>query len=170
MTSPKHNPGGNASVNIADELQRALAALSGAFPQTVAVAAGEQRLDCALTSLDRLGCEFERLTLATPALAGASLDRLQAISADLAARLTYLLEAIGPIEHDHEQCVVQMRSTPPQQGDDGASYYELLVRRGGELALCRFRKPAGQPRQAIPAVVTREVLLRLAADLSAAVA
>ena len=58
-------------------------------------------------------------------------------------------------------CVVQLRSNPPQHDDDGRSYYELLVRRGGEIALTRYRKENGNARQQITATVTREVLLRL---------
>ena len=56
---------------------------------------------------------------------------------------------------------------PPQRDDDGRSYYELLVRRGGEIALARYRKENGAARQLIAATVTREVLLRLAGDFCA---
>ena len=64
-------------------------------------------------------------------------------------------------------CVVQLRSNPPQRDDDGRSYYELLVRRGGEIALARYRKENGNARQQIAATVTREVLLRLVGDFCA---
>jgi hypothetical protein len=63
---------------------------------------------------------------------------------------------------------VQLRSNPPQRDDDGRTYYELLVRRGGEIALTRYRKENGAARRPIAATVTREVLLRLVADFSAA--
>ncbi len=72
------------------------------------------------------------------------------------------------MEVDAEQCIVQLRSNPPQKDDDGTSYYELLVARGGRLSLCRWLKERGQPRRIIPAQVTREVFLRLIADFSAA--
>jgi hypothetical protein len=64
---------------------------------------------------------------------------------------------------------VQLRSSPPQQGDDGTSYYELMVRRGGDITLSRYQKQPGQIRQIVPANVTREVLQRLAEDFVAAV-
>jgi hypothetical protein len=64
---------------------------------------------------------------------------------------------------------VQLRSSPPQQGGDGSSEYELFVRRGGEISLCRCAKSPGQPRRTIPAHVTREVFTRLADDFVAAV-
>jgi hypothetical protein len=65
---------------------------------------------------------------------------------------------------------VQLRSNPPQRNDDGSTYYELLVRRGGELSLSRYRKPAGQERQSVSAHLTREALLRLVDDFAAALA
>jgi hypothetical protein len=61
-----------------------------------------------------------------------------------------------------------MRSNPPQRDEDGRSYYELLVRRGGEIALARYRKENGAARRPVAAHLTREVLLRLAADFVAA--
>jgi hypothetical protein len=63
---------------------------------------------------------------------------------------------------------MQLRSNPPQRDDDGRTYYELLVRRGGEISLCRYRNENGAGRQAIPATVTCEVLLRLVGDFCSA--
>jgi hypothetical protein len=77
------------------------------------------------------------------------------------------MEPISPIEIDADACVVQLRSNPPQRDDDGRSYYELLVRRGGDIALTRFRKENGDARRPITATVTREVLLRLVGDFCA---
>jgi hypothetical protein len=65
--------------------------------------------------------------------------------------------------------VVQLRSDPPQQEPERTSYYELLLSRSGELSVVRYARDAGQTRQPIPAQVTREVLIRLAGDLSEAV-
>ena len=94
-------------------------------------------------------------------------ERLERMAKALSERLTYLMEPIRPIEIDADACVAQLRSSPPQRDDDGRSYYELTVRRGGEISLCRFRKEPGTPRQNIAANVTREVLLRLADDFEA---
>lgn len=157
-------------MTLKDQLQTQLSTLAAfAGPgQTIDVSEGDLRLSCDLESLDRTGCEFTRLSVSTLQLAGAATDRLQKIAADLSARLTYLLEPISPVEVDHEQCVIQMRSNPPQKNDDGTTYYELLVRAGGQLSLCRFTKAIGNVRQNVPAQVTREVLLRLAGDFEAA--
>jgi hypothetical protein len=137
-------------------------------PLRLDLADGSDRLAAELLSVDRLGCEFTHLTLHTPSLAGASAERLQALAKSLAGRLTYLLEPISPIETDAEGCTVQMRSNPPQRGDDGTSYYELLVRRGGELDLRRWRKAPGGTRTPLAATVTREVFVRLVGDLASA--
>jgi hypothetical protein len=137
--------------------------------QTVSATSGDLRLSIELTTLEPLGCAFTRFELETSRLAGATTDKLQRISTALAARVTYLLEAISPIEVDPDQCLVQMRSTPPSKSDDGTTYYELLVRRGGSLSLYRYQKQPGNLRTILPAQVTREVLLRLADDFAAVV-
>ena len=131
---------------------------------------GESRLRGEFTAIGPLACEFNLLALDTKRLAEADTDRLRQVSDRLSAQLSYLLEPIRLVETDGEQGVAQLRSDPPSQDEQrGRSYYELVARRGGSLRLSRFRKLPGQPRQAVPAQVTREVLLRLAADLISAV-
>lgn len=127
-----------------------------------------QQLRCDLVALDTLACSFTSLKLASTTLAGAALDKLTAVANHLSRRLTYLLEPISPVEIDALGCLVQMRSNPPSKDADGTSYYELLVSRSGDLSLCRYSRAAGSSRTPIPAHVTREVLLRLVADFSAA--
>jgi hypothetical protein len=135
--------------------------------QTLAAEHAGQRLTCELTALDTLGCAFTTLTVASDVLAGASTERLKKLADALSRRINYLLEPVNPIEVDPEQCVVQLRSVPPQKDDSQTSYYELHVRRGGQIDLARYAKDRGQPRQVVPAQVTREVLLRLVGDFSA---
>lgn len=134
---------------------------------TVAAAEVGRRLVCELLALDTLACAFDWLALHDDKLAGLGVDRLKQIADALSRRLTYLLEPICPIEVDPQQCTVQLRSSPPQQGDDSTSYYELLVKRTGDVSLCRYRAKPGSLRERVPAHVTREVLLRLADDLLA---
>lgn len=136
-------------------------------PQTLDVAEARRRIVCELSFLDTVGCSFQLLRLETDELADASTDRLKQLSEDLSARLTYLLEPLRPIETDAEGCTVQMRSLPPRRDEDGTHYYELLVRKGGHLSLCRYAHRPGQTRQVAPANVTREVLLRLVEDFEA---
>jgi hypothetical protein len=125
-----------------------------------------RQLSCDVVERNSLAVSFNQLRLATVELASADVAELERIGKALAGRLTYLMEPIAPIEIDAASCVVQLRSNPPQRDDDGRSYFELLVRRGGEIALARFRKENGGARRPIPATVTREVLLRLVGDFS----
>jgi hypothetical protein len=151
------------------QLEQALAGLApfATGEQVVAVDHGTRHLECRLVALDTLGCAFTRLSLRAEGLRGMTTERLKATAEKLSGRLTYLLEPISPIETDAHGCVVQMRSNPPHKDADRTSYYELLVSRDGELALCRYARTPGQTRETIPAHVTREVLSRLAADFEA---
>lgn len=153
-------------MSLASKLRAALAA-QDAGPRRIVLDEADSRLTCDLVGSDRLACEVKGLSLATDALAGASMEKLKEVAEQLSGRLTYLLEAVGPVEFDADRCTVQMRSKPPQRDEDSAAYYELLVERGGQLSLCRYRKAPGQPREAVPAVFTQEVLLRLVDDFVA---
>jgi hypothetical protein len=126
------------------------------------------RVEADLMAVDAIGCSFQTLAYSTEKLAAAPLDQLKEISQALTSKLTYLLEPIGVVEADADRCSVQLRSSPPQKGEDSTSYYELMVRRGGDITLSRYTKKSGQLRQIVPAHVTREVLCRLAGDFVAA--
>ena len=152
--------------DIEREMKR-IGAVSGRGLLQVDCDAG--RIEADLLAVDAIGCSFQTLGLSTSKLAGASIDSLKAISDTLIGKLTYLLEPIGLVEADADRCSVQLRSNPPQKGEDETSYYELMVRRGGDITLSRYSKKAGQLRQIVPAHVTREVLGRLADDFIAAV-
>lgn len=152
--------------DIERELQR-IQAVSGRGLLQVDCEAG--RVEADLVAVEPIGCTFQTLGLTTTKLADSSLDELKTISDGLISRLTYLLEPIGMIEADADRCSVQLRSNPPKKGEDETSYYELMVRRGGDITLSRYGKKSGQLRQIIPAHVTREVLARLADDFVAAV-
>jgi hypothetical protein len=134
--------------------------------QSLSAADAGARVEANLLALDALALAFDHVTVTRDALATAPIDQLTKLSDALSKRLTYLLEPISPVEVDADQCVVQMRSSPPHRDDNGTRYYELLVRRGGELSLRRFEKQPGNVRQAAPAHVTREVFLRLVDDFA----
>ena len=149
------------------ELKR-IAAVSGRGLLHVDAEGG--RIEADLVAVDAIGCAFQTLAFSTEKLAGLALDELKQLSDTLTGKLTYLLEPIGMVEADADRCCVLLRSSPPQKGDDGTSYYELMVRRGGDISLSRYSKKSGQLRQIIPAQVTREVLCRLADDFISTVA
>ena len=106
---------------------------------------------CELVDSGVSGLRLHALSrLHSDVLADASPKRLKDLGELLSKRLSYLLEPISPIEVDAEQCVVQLRSNPPQQGDGQSSYYELLVRKGGEISLRRYTKPRASPARSAP--------------------
>lgn len=157
-------------MSLADQVEAVLTSLPApsAGPQTIDVTEGGQRFVSELAAVDSLGCAFTSFTLTSQKLANAKIDELKKIAEALSARLTYLLEPIQPIEVDPDQCIIQMRSVPPQKNDTRTSYYELLVRKGGELSLVRYAKDTNSSiRQCVPAQVTREVFVRLVQDFSA---
>jgi len=132
------------------------------------IVAGSQRLDCDFAAFDTLACSLTRFTLAADALRTKTPEQLKRLGESLASRLTYLLEPISPIEFDREQCVVQLRSNPPERDEDRTSYYELVAQRTGTLSLYRYAKTPGSVRESIPMNFTREVFFRLVTDFSAA--
>ncbi|HUS39445.1 MAG: hypothetical protein WBF93_01830 [Pirellulales bacterium] len=137
-------------------------------PQQIAISGDNYQFVCELNALGTLGCALSHMTVCGDKLATASLDELKQVSELLASKLTYLLEPVATIEVDPEGCTVQMRSDPPHRERDGNVYYELLVR-PGEVTLRRYRTEQRQPREAVAAHLTREVLVRLADDLVAVV-
>jgi hypothetical protein len=154
-------------MTLQKQFEQEFSKLSAPGPATVTVISPPRQLVCETVERDSLAVSFKYLRLTTPELAGAKAPDLERIGNALAARLTYLMEPIAPIEIDAQECVLQLRSNPPQRDDDGRSYYELLVRRGGEITLTRYRKDYGSGRQQIPATLTREVLSRVVADVCA---
>lgn len=154
-------------MTLQKNLDQQLTKLGQGAAATLAIDEPPRQLTCHITQRDSLAVSFNDLRLTTAELASAAPADLERLGKVLADRLTYLMEPIAPIEIDAEACIVQLRSNPPQRDDDGRSYYELIVARGGHIALKRYRKDNGNARQPIAATVTREVLLRLVADFCA---
>jgi hypothetical protein len=154
-------------MKIQSQFEQQLTQLGSGGAAMVAADAQPRKLSCDIVERNPLAVSFNSLRLATSELASASAVDLERIGKALSDRLTYLMEPIAPIEIDAQECVMQLRSYPPQRDDDGRSYYELTVRRGGEIGLMRFRKENASARKQIPATVTREVLLRLVGDFCA---
>jgi hypothetical protein len=154
-------------MTLQQNLDQELTHLGIGAAATVAIDEAPRQLTCDITERNALAVSFNDLRLQTSELASAAPADLERIGKALSERLTYLMEPIAPIELDAEACIVQLRSNPPQRDDDGRSYYELIVARGGHIALRRYRKDNGNARQPIVATVTREVLLRLVGDFCA---
>ena len=157
-------------MKLQKKLEQELSNLGSGGAAVLAAEEAPRRITCDITERNPLAVSFNELRLTTAELAGADAIKLERIGKALSGRLTYLMEPIAPIEIDAAACVVQLRSNPPQRDDDGRSYYELMVRRGGEITLARFRKENGNARQPITATITREVLIRLVSDFCAVLA
>ncbi len=153
-------------MTLQTQIDQQLSALSGGAA-TLTVDDTQRQLTCSIIEHNVLAVSFDQLCLKTAELANASAADLKRIGTALSERLTYLMEPISPVELDADACIMQLRSNPPQKNDDGRSYYELLVRRGGTISLTRYRKERSSRRQPVAATVTREVLLRLVGDFCA---
>lgn len=127
-----------------------------------------ETLICNLAAIDALGVSVERLAVESTRLGGKPVEELRAMSDDLAGRVSYLLEAIAPIEVDSDSCTIQMRSVPPYRAENATSYYEVLVTQSA-ISLLRYKKGRGEARIAEPFAITREVLYRLVSDFLAVI-
>lgn len=156
-------------MNLSEQFEQAVteAAAKGMAPWSVEAEAGEVSVQAELTAVERLACAMSKFEVRNRRWADASWDDVRSVSERLAQKLTYLREPVRPIEADGVMQVVQLRSSPPRQGDDSTSYYELQVQGSGAISLCRFEKTPGEPRRAIPIEITREVLRQLVDDIAA---
>ncbi len=156
-------------MKLQDEFLKELQAIIGQANETVSVADGSRVVRGQIEQCELLAVAVSEFVLKTNELAGADISKLESASQSLCKRVNYLLEPISPIETDADGCVVQMRSNPPLQGDNSRCYYELFLRRGGSIELCRYEKQSGAARVSVPATLTHEVLGRLVADFDATV-
>lgn len=151
-------------MTLREEISSQLPGTIGKQHQCVAATVGPRNVRCEIDQCDQLAVAVYEIVLETSELKSVEVAKLQAASKTLCERLTYLLEPISPIETDAEGCVVQMRSTPPQQQEDGRFYYELFLRRGGSITMHRFEKQPGSIRRRVAATLTHEVVGRLIED------
>lgn len=156
-------------MKLRDQLLDELKQTVGQQHQQIDVSEGMRTVRVAVEECEALAVGVSQFMLETPELAGIDLVTLETASKSLCGRVNYLLEPISPIETDADGCVVQMRSSPPQVGDNGRYYYELLLRRGGSIELCRYEKTTSAPRSQVAATLTHEVLGRLVEDFDATV-
>ena len=156
-------------MNIQQKMLSELRSVVGRKNVRVTFSEGVRNFCCEVKQCDPLAVSISCLILQTDELSGADVGILKSASQALCNRVTYLLEPISPIETDADGCIVQMRSNPPHKDDNGYRYYELLLRRGGNVTLYRFEKKPGVPRESINATLTHEVVGRLADDFNTAV-
>jgi hypothetical protein len=146
---------------------------SPAAPKTVAVA-GPGGVDLAVdvTALDSMSCSCRELRMRVPSLTGAGAAALKKWADALCARITYLLEHLGPLEVDTQGKQVLVRSTTPDKRGNTTSFYEVLLQSQGAglFTLRRYRRePNGAPREHVDLQTTHELLEKLADDLMATI-
>ena len=156
-------------MKLRDQLLSDLKSIVGQTHQQLRVSDGPRTVRVAVDRCEPLAVAVSQFLLETSELAGTDVSKLETASKSLCQRVNYLLEPISPIETDADGCVVQMRSNPPLVGDTGRCYYELLLKRGGSVELCRYEKTPSAPRTRVPANLTHEVLGRLVEDFDAIV-
>lgn len=155
----------NLTTQLTEELKQ-LAGFSSSNPRRIEITDPDGLV--LGIAVDALSCAFESLTLHVPSLVGNESGVLQAWADALSARVTYLLENIGPIEIDKRSSQVLIRSTPPDRTDTGTRFYEVLLsaQANGTFLLRRYRAENGQPgRESVDIHLTHETLRKLIGDL-----
>jgi hypothetical protein len=152
---------------------RKLAGYAGPMPKTIAVS-GPAGVDLAVdvTAADSMSCSCREFRMRVPALSGAGPDVLKKWAEDLCARVTYLLEQIGPLEIDIEGKQVLIRSKAPDKRDNATAFYEILLQSQGAglFTLRRYRRDGkSAPREHVDLRTTHELLEKLADDLIATI-
>jgi hypothetical protein len=156
------------NIDLEIELQKQIG-LTASVPVTVDVSEpGIARLAIDFVAVDSMSCSFVELRLTVPALVNAAADELKKWGDALCQRVTYLLENIGSLECDEDAGELLIRSTAPQQIQNGAKYYEIILQTNanGSFTLRRYEFEKGTPgRTAVNIQLTHEVLLKLVEDL-----
>jgi len=152
---------------------RKLAGHVGPVPKTIAVS-GPGGVDLAvdITAADSMSCSCREVRMRVPNLSGAGSDVLKKWAQDLCARVTYLLEQLGPLEIDVEGKQVLIRSKSPDKRDDATAFYEILLQSqdAGVFTLRRYRRDGhGAAREHVDLRTTHELLEKLADDLIATI-
>jgi hypothetical protein len=156
----------NPSRKIAAALDENTRAYALPCPLTVEVA--PNRFTLHLTALDSVGVAFDQLDFVTTDRQDWSSEALNAWGERLAARVTYLLEPLKVLEIDAGGGEVQIRSKSPSARADLRGFYEVRLYKQGMLRMERYVvDDVTRQRRRTPCEFTREVLERLADDISA---
>ncbi len=135
----------------------------------IEAADGGDRLLLRVDAAGPLAVSCWELRLSTERLRGEPIERVREVAEEVTRRVTYLLEPIQPVETDAEACVVQLRSVKPDDRAGVRSYYEVLVKTGGFVALQRYETQRGALRRSVAMTLTKEIIARLAEDFLASV-
>src|SRR5579872_7296440 len=96
---PHRRPAMNCGTQLVNEIRK-IAGYSGPAAKTVAVSSGDIDLAADIVGADSLSCSCREIRMRVPALADADATVLARWAQDLCARITYLMEQLGPQEID----------------------------------------------------------------------
>jgi hypothetical protein len=116
---------------------------------------------------DSLGCRMTELEANRDAPVANDAAALDVHARRVAARTTGLLEPLRLIEVDHPRQIALLRSEAPARKGDAVRYYEVKFLGLNRVTVERYEASQGAParREAIPFVLTHEVLAKLVDDL-----
>ncbi len=93
-------------------------------------------------------------------------DKLKQRGELIVSKLTYLLEAIQPVELDAHNLKLLLRSRSPENNQTTISYFEMLMEATGRVSLQRYRYDKGEEtRTPVPFHLTKDVLIKLINDI-----
>jgi hypothetical protein len=138
---------------------------SGAFPQRLLMrdpsVAATVEMD--VHKLDSLSIQLSLLRVSPEATTKVVLKEK---AADLALRITGLLEKLSVIEIDDNRGEALLRSNSPAVNEEERLYYELIADRQGTATLHRYQgSMLNSKRKEVPFILTREALAKLITDL-----
>lgn len=135
-------------------------------PLPLSATEGPHTLTLDLETASPVGVSCRSVTFRVDRDQPLSLDALRAWGDRIAARITYLMEPLVPIEADAIAAEVLLRSKKPGQRPQRRVYYEARLQAAGTLTLGRVEfDEATRTRQPLPCQLTTETLERLADDL-----
>ena len=129
---------------------------------------GRSEVRARITSVDRLACECELISVTDPRLGSLETQELRNIADQLSQQLLYLEEQLIVLEIDSVAAEAQLRSENPHVEGVARKYFEVNVGKLG-ITLQRYEKLPNQRRQAVAATFTRSVFCRVCIDLLTAV-
>jgi hypothetical protein len=141
---------------------------SGRHSWTHALAGTRWALHLTADRVDTLGCLVWELTFTQPL--GDSIDNstLKKQAQRIAERVTGLIEPLTFLELDEIRGEALLRSRSPSERGGALAYYEVLLVRGAQIQVRRYKAAERKKREQVSFALTHEAIAKLAEDLVAA--
>ena len=156
-------------MSLSRKIVAAAEAAAGATPPPPVVASeGVYSLALELETASPVGVSCRTVTFRVERDQPLTFDALRAWGDRVAARVTYLMEPLVPVEADAQANELLLRSREPGRRPGRRVYYEARLQAAGTLTLGRVQfDETTRQRRALPCQLTLETLDRLADDLVA---